>query len=119
MPAQAIAPHVVPLPEPRNPQAKAPIRPRGRRPGEGGISPSGVAGARPRTESREHRMVRVPSDLVIVANRLPVDRVALPDGTREWRGSPGGLVTAIEPVMRANNGVWIGWPGGTDTDLEP
>ncbi|WP_407940172.1 alpha,alpha-trehalose-phosphate synthase (UDP-forming) [Nocardioides acrostichi] len=58
-------------------------------------------------------------DLVIVANRLPVDRVENADGTRGWRTSPGGLVTAIEPVMRANHGVWIGWPGGTETDLEP
>ncbi|MGZ4457003.1 MAG: alpha,alpha-trehalose-phosphate synthase (UDP-forming) [Nocardioides sp.] len=58
-------------------------------------------------------------DLVIVANRLPVDRVTLPDGTPGWRTSPGGLVTAIEPVMRANHGVWVGWPGGTETELEP
>ena len=21
--------------------------------------------------------------------------------------------------MRANDGAWIGWPGGTDEDLEP
>ena len=59
------------------------------------------------------------ADLVIVANRLPVDRITLPDGTVEWRPSPGGLVTAIEPVMRANDGTWIGWPGGTEQDLEP
>ncbi len=58
-------------------------------------------------------------NLVIVANRLPVDRVTKPDGTEEWRRSPGGLVSAMEPVMRANDGTWIGWPGGTDTDLEP
>jgi trehalose 6-phosphate synthase len=57
--------------------------------------------------------------LVIVANRLPVDRVELPDGSPGWRGSPGGLVTAIEPIMRANGGIWIGWSGGTDNDLEP
>ncbi len=61
----------------------------------------------------------MPSDLVIVANRLPVDRVTNGDGTSGWRRSPGGLVTAIEPVMRAGGGVWIGWPGGTDHDLEP
>ena len=60
----------------------------------------------------------MPYDLVIVANRLPVDRVQTADGTKGWRTSPGGLVTAIEPVMRANHGIWIGWPGGTDTDLE-
>ena len=58
-------------------------------------------------------------DLVIVANRLPVDRVEQPDGTSTWRPSPGGLVTAIEPVMRAEHGVWLGWPGGTEQDLEP
>ncbi|MGZ4436387.1 MAG: alpha,alpha-trehalose-phosphate synthase (UDP-forming) [Nocardioides sp.] len=58
------------------------------------------------------------SDLVIVANRLPVDRVVNEDGSVDWRRSPGGLVTAIEPVMRANDGAWIGWSGGTDTDLE-
>jgi trehalose 6-phosphate synthase len=59
------------------------------------------------------------ADLVIVANRLPVDRVDNPDGTSTWRRSPGGLVSALEPVMRANDGAWIGWPGGTDTELDP
>jgi trehalose 6-phosphate synthase len=58
-------------------------------------------------------------DLVIVANRLPVDRVEQPDGSSAWRPSPGGLVSAIEPVMRAGDGVWMGWPGGTEQDLEP
>lgn len=58
------------------------------------------------------------ADLVIVANRLPVDRVTLPDGSAGWRRSPGGLVSALEPVMRANDGAWIGWPGGVD-ELEP
>ena len=60
-----------------------------------------------------------PADLVIVANRLPVDRITNPDGSPGWRGSPGGLVTAIEPIMRANSGIWVGWPGGTETGLEP
>ena len=64
-------------------------------------------------------MSEVSADLVIVANRLPVDRVTQDDGTAGWRRSPGGLVTAIEPVMRARGGVWLGWPGGTDQDLEP
>jgi trehalose 6-phosphate synthase len=59
------------------------------------------------------------ADLVIVANRLPVDRVTNPDGSIGWRRSPGGLVTAVEPVMRANDGIWIGWPGGADETLEP
>ncbi|WP_406603329.1 alpha,alpha-trehalose-phosphate synthase (UDP-forming) [Nocardioides dongkuii] len=61
----------------------------------------------------------MPNNLVIVANRLPVDRVEQADGSVGWRRSPGGLVSAIEPVMRANDGVWVGWPGGTDQDLAP
>jgi trehalose 6-phosphate synthase len=59
------------------------------------------------------------ADLVIVANRLPVDRVENDDGSAGWRRSPGGLVSALEPVMRANDGTWIGWPGGTEQDLAP
>ncbi len=59
------------------------------------------------------------ADLVIVANRLPVDRITNPDGSPGWRGSPGGLVTAIEPIMRANSGIWVGWPGGDESGLEP
>jgi len=59
------------------------------------------------------------ADLVIVANRLPVDRVTDDDGTVGWRRSPGGLVTALEPVLRANDGAWVGWPGSTECDLEP
>jgi trehalose 6-phosphate synthase len=50
-------------------------------------------------------------DFVVVASRLPVDRVENPDGGQEWRQSPGGLVTALEPVMREAGGVWIGWSG--------
>src|SRR5579864_1645317 len=48
---------------------------------------------------------------VVVASRLPVDRTEGPDGEAEWRPSPGGLVSALEPVMRESGGVWIGWSG--------
>src|SRR5688572_19081499 len=59
------------------------------------------------------------ADLVIVANRLPVDRVVGPDGDEGWRRSPGGLVAALEPVMRQHDGAWIGWPGSADDTVEP
>jgi trehalose 6-phosphate synthase len=59
------------------------------------------------------------SDLVIVANRLPVDRVEAEDGSVTWRRSPGGLVSALEPVMRTGDGAWVGWDGGSDTTNEP
>ncbi len=50
---------------------------------------------------------------------MPVDRVVDDDGQTSWRRSPGGLVSALEPVMRANNGAWIGWPGDTGAELDP
>ena len=48
---------------------------------------------------------------VVVASRLPVDRAEGADGEEGWRPSPGGLVTALEPVMREAGGVWVGWSG--------
>jgi alpha,alpha-trehalose-phosphate synthase [UDP-forming] len=56
---------------------------------------------------------------VVVASRLPVDRADEPGTEEEWRPSPGGLVTALEPVMREAHGVWIGWPGSAGPPPEP
>jgi trehalose 6-phosphate synthase len=58
------------------------------------------------------------SSFVVVANRLPVDRVELPDGSTSWRRSPGGLVTALAPVMRRQDGAWIGWSGAADEKID-
>ena len=59
------------------------------------------------------------AEFVVVANRLPVDRVVSADGTQSWRTSPGGLVAALEPVMKKVDGAWVGWPGVADVELEP
>lgn len=59
------------------------------------------------------------AELVVVANRLPVDRVQEGDDEPGWRRSPGGLVTALEPVMRRTDGAWVGWPGQPDIDVAP
>jgi trehalose 6-phosphate synthase len=45
--------------------------------------------------------------IVAVANRLPVQQ-----GDDGWELSPGGLVTALRPVMSAREGAWVGWDGG-------
>lgn len=58
-------------------------------------------------------------DFVVLSNRLPVDHVLAPDGTSTWQQSPGGLVTALEPVMRAAEGAWVGWVGQPDIEFEP
>ncbi len=47
---------------------------------------------------------------VVVANRLPVDDVVTDQG-REWRRSPGGLVTALHPILARTKGIWVGWAG--------
>ncbi|MEJ3405071.1 bifunctional alpha,alpha-trehalose-phosphate synthase (UDP-forming)/trehalose-phosphatase [Rathayibacter sp. YIM 133350] len=57
--------------------------------------------------------------MVVVSNRLPVDHETAPDGSSRWKSSPGGLVTALEPVMREAEGAWVGWAGVADTDFEP
>ncbi len=59
------------------------------------------------------------SDFVVVANRLPIDMEVRPDGTLGWKRSPGGLVTALEPLLRKQRGAWIGWPGIVDGPEEP
>ena len=64
-------------------------------------------------------MAKNTAEFVVIANRLPVDRVVAPDGSTTWRTSPGGLVTALEPVMRREGGAWIGWHGAPDEDLKP
>jgi trehalose 6-phosphate synthase len=49
--------------------------------------------------------------LTIVSNRLPVRLT--PDERGEWRAhrSDGGLVGALEPVLRQRGGTWVGWSG--------
>jgi trehalose 6-phosphate synthase/phosphatase len=49
--------------------------------------------------------------LIVVSNRLPF---ALDSSGEElWTVTPaaGGLVSAVEPVLRERGGIWIGWPG--------
>ena len=49
--------------------------------------------------------------LIVVSNRLPF---ALDSAGEDlWTVTPavGGLVSAIEPVLRERGGIWIGWPG--------
>jgi alpha,alpha-trehalose-phosphate synthase [UDP-forming] len=58
-------------------------------------------------------------EFVVASNRLPVDRLIEEDGTSSWGPSPGGLVTALEPVMRDAGGAWVGWAGQADLEMDP
>jgi trehalose 6-phosphate synthase len=52
------------------------------------------------------------SSLVVVANRLPLDDNAAPDGACEWRRSPGGLASALHAILQKTPATWVGWAGG-------
>lgn len=58
------------------------------------------------------------SELVVVSNRLPVHRVVV-DDRKGWEISPGGLVSALLPVLQSRPSTWVGWSGTSETDLEP
>ena len=49
--------------------------------------------------------------LIVVSNRLPFALDS--SGDDLWTVTPavGGLVSAVEPVLRERGGTWIGWPG--------
>ncbi|MCE3294191.1 MAG: trehalose-6-phosphate synthase [Arthrobacter sp.] len=61
-------------------------------------------------------------DFMVVSNRLPVDRCApgeQGDDGSGWRRSPGGLVTALAPMMTKTDGAWVGWHGAPDETVKP
>ncbi len=60
------------------------------------------------------RLSTISQRIIVAANRLPVSRVG-----DEWQRSPGGLVSALTPILQESDGVWIGWGGSVDDDLEP
>ena len=51
--------------------------------------------------------------LLVVSNRLPV---ALLQEDSEWKTkrTEGGLATAMDPILKNEGGVWIGWTGSKD-----
>ncbi|HXV85353.1 MAG TPA: trehalose-6-phosphate synthase, partial [Gemmatimonadales bacterium] len=51
-----------------------------------------------------------PGQLLVISNRLPFQAIRRKRRT-EFVPSAGGLVTALEPALRENGGVWVGWPG--------
>ena len=48
--------------------------------------------------------------IVVASNRLPFTFSRSAKGL-ERRRSAGGLVSALEPVLRKRGGTWVGWPG--------
>ena len=58
------------------------------------------------------------SKTIIVSNRLPL-QVKLQDEQLEITPSVGGLATGMKSVHSEGNGLWIGWSGLTEEELDP
>lgn len=57
------------------------------------------------------------AQLVVVANRLPVQRRQQDDGSVQWATSPGGLVSALSPALQQSpDRCWVGWAGSESTE---
>jgi len=55
--------------------------------------------------------------LVVVSNRLPFVVVRDESGGLRVEPGSGGLVTALQPILRNRGGRWIGWTGATREEL--
>jgi trehalose 6-phosphate synthase len=74
-----------------------------------------VSGPPPLTDAPTHTGH---AQLIVVANRLPIH--AVEEGTSiDWAPSPGGLVSALAPVLRNHGGTWIGWSGSAASHAVP
>jgi trehalose 6-phosphate synthase/phosphatase len=52
--------------------------------------------------------------LAVVSNRIPIT-CHCENGQVQIQPSSGGLVSALEPLLENNGGVWVGSPGGCDS----
>ncbi len=66
----------------------------------------------PGTLRRLLREQLVGEQIIVVSNREPYIHVGASDGALEIQRPASGLVTAVEPVMRACSGIWIAHGGG-------
>ena len=55
--------------------------------------------------------------LVVVSNRLPIT-LSRHKGRLVLSEASGGLITALQPLLKAQRGVWVGWPGSTEYSEE-
>lgn len=53
--------------------------------------------------------------LIVVSNRGPLRRVKV-GGRRRWERSAGGLVTALDPMLRSRESVWVAFQEAEDVE---
>lgn len=60
--------------------------------------------------------LRLTGRLVLVSNREPYTVKVGEDAVLQLKKTAGGLVSALDPVLRQNKGLWICWAGTTGVD---
>lgn len=55
----------------------------------------------------------LPERFLMVSNRLPY-KLEVIDGKTTMKRNAGGLVAALDPVLRKCGGIWVGWSGSYD-----
>ena len=48
--------------------------------------------------------------LIVVSNRIPYS-ITRVNNEISYKKSVGGLVTALDPILKKTGGLWIGWSG--------
>lgn len=54
--------------------------------------------------------------IIIASNRIPCN-ISGGKGDIKYKKSVGGLVTALDPILSRNGGLWIGWDGQTGENV--
>lgn len=67
--------------------------------------------------SENSQLNQKPNRLLIASNRLPCAMKKDEKGKWNVTPSPGGLVTALNPILEKSRGTWVGWIG-TEPDEE-
>src|SRR5438309_982239 len=57
--------------------------------------------------------------LVVVSNRLPFSLKQDDQGGWTATRGAGGLVAAMDPLLKRSEGIWIGWPGESSAPDTP
>lgn len=78
---------------------------------------AGVAGSavEPAVRRRDPATLLGDHRLLMVSNREPYRQEEV-DGETVWRRTTGGLVTALDPLMRRCHGTWIAWEPDSDRE---
>ena len=58
------------------------------------------------------------SRVIVVSNRLPYTLRRAGDAWKTEK-SAGGLATAMGPILKKTEGLWVGWPGGSSDINDP